>query len=126
MSASRPAHATRSNQSNTSMDANAFAPFGIFSDLPRRQAALVMHSATALLRGAMELRQLQQDAAFRTFQEATQYWQQLANTTLKLQADLMSSAGEAVVEGASEPTLESLQRAFEATWTGNGAAQATH
>jgi hypothetical protein len=43
----------------------------------------------------------------------------------RIEADMVSSAGEAVMEGASEPTLESLQRAFEATLNGAGVTAAT-
>jgi hypothetical protein len=136
------------------MPANAFA---VWADLPRRQLALMTHSATALFRGSQELRRIQQEAALRAtqhheeaaerlrepcdfsdlvalqaelvrfnLQEAANYWNQLANAAFKLQADMVSSAGEAVMEGASEPTLESLQRAFEATLNGTGAAATTH
>lgn len=59
-------------------------------------------------------------------QEAAHYWNQLANAALKWQADMVSSAGEAMIEGASEPTLESLQRAFEATLNGAQPAATTH
>jgi hypothetical protein len=56
--------------------------------------------------------------------EVAHYWSQLANAALKLQADMVTSAGEAVMEGASEPSLESLQRAFAAT-LGEAAIPAT-
>lgn len=59
-------------------------------------------------------------------QEAANYWNQLANAAFKLQADMVRSAGAAVMEGASEPTLESLQRAFEATLDATGAGATTH
>lgn len=138
----------------TMTPANALA---LWADLPRRQLALMTHSATALFRGSQELRRIQQEAAQRAvehheetaarlsepcdmaqlvalqtdlvrfnLQEAAQYWSQIANAALKLQADVVSSAGEAVMEGASEPTLESLQRAFEATLNGGGAGVTTH
>lgn len=131
--------------------------FAVWADLPRRQLALMAHSATALFRGSQELRRIQQEAALRAMQrheqaaerlrepcdfsdlvalqaelvrfdlrEAANYWNQLANAAIKLQADMISSAGEAVTEGASEPTLQSLQRAFEATLNGTAAGAMTH
>lgn len=138
----------------SSLPASALA---VWADLPRRQLALMTHSATALFRGSQELRRIQQEAASRAtqrheeaaerlrepcdfsdlvalqaelvrfnMQEAANYWNQLANAAFKLQADMISSAGEAVAEGASEPTLESLQRAFEATLNGAAAGAVTH
>lgn len=139
-----------------SSSATPLNPLAAWADLPRRQLALMTHSATALFRGSQELRRLQQEAAERAtqhheeaaerlrepcefsdlvalqadlvrfnLQEATTYWNQLASAAMKLQADMVSSAGEAVIEGASEPTLESLQRAFEATLNGATTAAAT-
>jgi hypothetical protein len=129
-----------------------------WTDLPRRQLALMTHSATAIFRGAQELRRIQQEAAQRAtlqteeaaerlrepldltevmalqnelvrfnLQETAHFWAQVANAALKWQADMVSSAGEAVIEGASEPTLESLQRAFEQSLNGGvNAAATTH
>lgn len=125
-----------------------------WSELPRRQLALMTHSATALFRGSQELRRIQQECARRAMehheetaerlrepcdfsdlvalqtelarynlQEAANYWTQLANAMFKMEADMVSSAGEAVMQGASEPTLESLQRAFAATLDGGQATQ---
>jgi hypothetical protein len=62
---------------------------------------------------------LQTELVSFNMREAANYWSQLANAAFRLQADMVSSAGEAVMEGASEPTLESLQRAFEATLQGS-------
>jgi hypothetical protein len=138
-------------------DQSPFGAFSLFTDLPRRQLALMTHSATALFRGSEDMRRIQQQAAHRAtehheevserlrdqcdlndllaiqadlvrfdLQESIRYWQQLANAALKLQADLVSSTGEAVLEGASEPSLDSLQRAFEATLNGAGAAATAH
>jgi hypothetical protein len=73
-----------------------------------------------------DLLAIQADLVRFDMQEALRYWQQLANAALKLQADLVSSTGEAVLEGASEPSLDSLQRAFEATLNGSGAEATTH
>jgi hypothetical protein len=70
---------------------------------------------------------MQADLLRFNLQEAAHVWNELANAAFKWQADVVSSAGEAVIEGASEPTLESLQRAFEATLNGAGSATpATH
>jgi hypothetical protein len=154
-----PTKSTRANDSNGTgvpfmMPAKVLAAW---TELPRRQMALMTHSATALFRGSQELRRIQHEAARRAMerheetaerlrepcefsdlvalqvelvrfnvQEAANYWSELANAALKLQADMVSSAGEAVIEGASEPTLESLQRAFEATLNGEAAAATTH
>jgi hypothetical protein len=99
---------------------------GLWTDLPRRQLALATHSATALMRGTQELRRIQLESTQRAFHEAMRFWQELAGATLKLQADFVSSAGEAVVEGASEPTFETFQRAFETTLNGATAAAGAH
>lgn len=72
-----------------------------------------------------DLMALQADMVRFNMQEVAQFWSQVANAALKLQADMVSTAGDAVVEGASEPTLESLQRAFEATLNGAGVTAAT-
>lgn len=69
---------------------------------------------------------LQVDLVRFNMQESAHYWNQLANAALKWQADMVGSAGEAMIDGASEPTLESLQRAFEATLNGAGTAATTH
>jgi hypothetical protein len=149
----RAARAADARQSEPS----PLAAFNLLADLPRRQLALMTHSATALLRGSQEMRRIQQEAAKRAtehheeaaqrlsgqcdlnellavqaelvrfnMQEASLYWQRLGNAALKLQADMVASAGEAVVEGASEPSLDALQRAFEATLDGSGTAAMTH
>jgi hypothetical protein len=89
-----------------------------WADLPRRQAALMAHSATALFRGSQEVMRI-------NMQQSMQYWSELAQAALQLQTDMVNSASEAAVQGASEPTLESLQRVFEATLNGGNAA-ATH
>lgn len=146
---------SRSGASRSASDTQANA-LNAWMDLPRRQLSLMTHSATAIFRGAQELRRIQQEAAQRAtlqaeeaaerlrdplditevmalqnelvrfnLQETTQFWAQVANAALKWQADLVSSAGEAVIEGASEPTLESLQRAFEQSLNGATTAAAT-
>jgi hypothetical protein len=56
-------------------------------------------------------------------QEAAQYWQQIFTAGLKAQAELVGTAGQALDAGGGEPTLDSLQKAFEASL--NGAASAT-
>ncbi len=57
-------------------------------------------------------------------QEAAQYWQQLASTALKVQVEMVGSAGEALDTGA-EPSLEALQQAFAASLDGGPAKTAT-
>jgi hypothetical protein len=125
-SRARSANATRATTSTTSTPASGFDALGAVTQLPQRQLALATHSATELWRGSQELQRIQLEAAQRAFHEATRYWQQVASAALKLQADFVSTAGEAVAEGASEPTFESFQRAFEATLNGAGNAGATH
>jgi hypothetical protein len=122
----RSANATRANTSTTSAPAGGFDAMSVVAQLPQRQLALATHSATALWRGTQELQRIQLETAQRAFHEATRYWQQVASAALKLQADFVSTAGEAVVEGASEPTFESFQRAFEATLNGASGSAATH
>lgn len=133
-----------------------FAPLSALSDLPRRQMALMTQSTSAVLRSSEALRKIQQQSAQRALahhdeaaerlrspvdfnelmaiqadllrfnlQEAAQYWQQLTTTALKLQADMVSSAGE-VLDAGGEPTLDSLQRAFEASLNGAAASTAAH
>ena len=149
---------TRSSRAGGARSSSAeFAnPLAAWADLPRRQLALMTHSATAVFRVSQELRRIQQEAAARAtqhheeaaqrlaqpcdfsdlmavqaelvnfnLQEAANYWNQLATAALKLQADVAGSVGEAVMDGASEPTLESLQRAFEQTLHGSFDGPAT-
>ena len=59
-----------------------------------------------------------------TLQEAAQYWQQLTTAALRLQGEMVGSAGEMLETG--EPSLDSLQRAFAASLHGNTGAAATH
>jgi Phasin protein. len=130
------------------------APLNFLADLPRQQMALLTRSAVALLRASETVRKVQQQAAHRAstqhqeaaerlrapcdfnelltvqaellrfnMQEAAQYWQQMAGAALKVQMDLVGSAGE-VLEAGSEPTLDSLQKAFAASLDG-GTTQAT-
>lgn len=132
------------------------APLSAMADLPRRQLALMTESATAVLRGSEALRKLQQESAHRALaqheeaaerlrgqvdfnelltiqaellrfnlQEAAQYWQQLTTTALKMQAEMVSSAGE-VLDSGEEPTLDALQRAFEASLSSGAAAGTPH
>lgn len=135
---------------------DALAPLNMLADLPRRQMALMTQSASAMLRGSDSLRKIQQAAAQRALaqqeqvaerlrapvdfnelltiqaellrfnlQEAAQYWQQLTTTALKVQAEMISNAGAGVDTGA-EPTLDSLQRAFEASLNDTAAADQSH
>jgi hypothetical protein len=143
------AKTSRSTSTETS-DSASLAPLGMLADLPRQQMALMTQSASALLRASESVRKVQQQAAHRAsaqhqeiaerlrapcdfnelmsiqgellrfnIQEATQYWQQIVTATLKAQADLVGTAGQALDPGG-EPTLDSLQRVFEASL--NGAA----
>jgi hypothetical protein len=73
-----------------------------------------------------DLLAIQADLVRFNMQEAAQYWQQLAMAGMKLQADMVSRAGQVALDGAGEPTLDSLQRAFEATLNGAGASSAAH
>lgn len=128
----------------------SLARLGFLADLPRQQMALMTQSASAWLRASETVRKVQQQAAHRASaqhleaaerlrgpcdfnelmaiqtellrfnpQEVAQYWQQIANAALKVQADLVGSASQTLHAGG-EPTLDSLQRAFEASL--NGAA----
>jgi hypothetical protein len=135
----------------------SFTQLGLLADLPRQQLALMTQSASALLRASESVRKVQQQAAHRAsaqhqemaqrlsapcdfqelmaiqgellrfnLQEAAQYWQQIAAAALKAQTELMGSAGQALDPGG-EPTLDSLQRVFEASLDGSaGTRGAAH
>ena len=112
---------TKTQRSETSNDTQADpgpGAFNMLADLPRRQLALLTQSTSALLSMQAEL--------FRFGLQAAQYWQQLATAGLKVQADLVKTAGQGELESAPEPTLDSLQRAFEATLDANGRASNPH
>lgn len=68
---------------------------------------------------------IQADLLRFNMQEAAHYWQQMASTALKIQVDLVGSAGEALDTG-TEPSLEALQQAFAASLDGSPNASATH
>lgn len=70
-----------------------------------------------------ELMAIQGELLRFNLQEAAQYWQQIFTAGFKAQADLVGTAGQALDSAAGEPTLDSLQKAFEASL--NGAAGAT-
>jgi hypothetical protein len=120
-------------------------PPGVWGELPRRQLALMSQSAAAVYRGSQAVRQVQQEAAQRAlahqqeitqrlleplnpadllqlqtdllrfqFQEGVQYWQQLAATAMKTQQDMVRGVAEVMDVGA-EPSLDVLQRVFEAS-----------
>lgn len=124
---------------------NPATAMNLLSELPRRQLALMSQSAVALYRCSQAVRQVQQEAAGRAlahqqaltqrllepmnatdlmqlqqdllrfnFQEGVQYWQQLAAAAVKTQQDLVSGAAEVMDTGA-EPSLDALQRVFEAS-----------
>jgi hypothetical protein len=146
------AKTSRSSSSTESSDAASFTSLGLLADLPRQQMALMTQSATALLRASESVRKVQQQTAHRAtaqhqeiaerlrapcdfnelltiqsellrfnIQEATQYWQQIVTAALKAQADLVGTAGQALDPGG-EPTLDSLQRVFEASLNGSAAS----
>ena len=74
-----------------------------------------------------ELMALQTELLRFNLQEAAQYWQQIATAAFRAQADLVGTAGRALDTGGGEPTLDSLQRAFEASLSGGaGGASAAH
>lgn len=116
-----------------------------WSELPRRQLALLSQSAAAVYRGSQAVRQVQQEAAQRALahqqeitqrlleplnpadllqlqsdllrfqiQEGVQYWQQLALAAMKTQQDMVSGVAE-VMDAGAEPSLDVLQRVFEAS-----------
>jgi hypothetical protein len=145
------AKTSRSSGTDTT-DTTSLTPLGLLADLPRQQMALMTQSASALLRASESVRKVQQQTAHRAsaqneeiaarlrapcdfnelltiqsellrfnIQEATQYWQQIVTAALKAQADLVGTAGQALDPGG-EPTLDSLQRVFEASLNGSAAS----
>jgi hypothetical protein len=130
------------------------APMNYLADLPRKQLALMTQSTSALFRGSEAMRKIQQQTAHRAaahqdevrerlrspcdlaellsiqgelmrfnLQEAAQYWQQLTDAALKVQADVVSRVAE---DAQGEPTLDSLQRAFQASLSAGAGATAAH
>ncbi|HYF44438.1 MAG TPA: phasin family protein [Ramlibacter sp.] len=126
----------------------------LWSELPRRQLALISQSAAAVYRGSRAMRQVQQEAADRALahqqqvterllapmnpaefmqlqsellrfqlQESLQYWQQLTAAAVKAQQDMVAGAAE--VMDAGEPSLDVLQRVFEASLDQTQAAAST-
>lgn len=87
--------------------------------LHHEEAAQKLHGQ----RDMSEVWAVQLDLLRFNMQEAAQYWQQLASTALKVQVEMVGSAGEALDTGA-EPSLEALQRAFAASLDGGAAARA--
>jgi hypothetical protein len=73
-----------------------------------------------------ELMSVQAEMFRFNLQEAAQYWQQLATAGMKMQAEVVSSTREVVLEGREDSTLDSLQRFFAATLNGSGTAAVTH
>jgi hypothetical protein len=91
------------------------------------RASLHHEEAAQKLHGPSDLGEVwavQLDLLRFNMQEAAQYWQQLASTALKVQVEMVGSAGEALDTGA-EPSLEALQRAFAASLDGGAAKAAT-
>jgi hypothetical protein len=151
------AKTSRASVARQTVTETSLTPLNLFTELPRRQLALMAQSASAMYRCSEDLRRLQQEAADRAtehyeeavdrlrgdcdyselmsvqaemlrfnFQEAAQYWQQLAAAGMKMQAEMVSSTREVALEGGAEPTLDSLQRFFAATLNGSGTAAVTH
>jgi len=92
------------------------------------RASIHHEEATEKLRGQCDLSEvlaIQADLLRFNLQEAAHYWQQLASTVLKVQVDLVGSAGEALDTG-SEPSLEALQQAFAASLDSSTEAAARH
>jgi Phasin protein len=74
-----------------------------------------------------ELMAIQSELLRFNMQEAAQYWQQIATAAFRAQADLVGTAGQALEAGAGEPTLDSLQKAFEASLNSSASsASSTH
>ncbi|MDB5883055.1 MAG: hypothetical protein JWP43_2933 [Ramlibacter sp.] len=70
-----------------------------------------------------ELMAMQGELLRFNLQEAARYWQQIFTAGFRAQAELVSTAGQTLDAAGGEPTLDSLQKAFEASL--NGAASAT-
>lgn len=84
--------------------------------------------ATEKLHGPCDLGEVwavQLDLLRFNMQEAAQYWQQVASAALKVQVEMVGSAGEALDTG-SEPSLEALQQAFAASLDSGAQATARH
>jgi hypothetical protein len=82
--------------------------------------------AAEKLRGHCDLSEvfaIQADLLRFNLQEAASYWRQLASTALKVQVEMVGSAGE-VLDTGSEPSLEALQQAFAASLRGSADATA--
>jgi hypothetical protein len=147
---------SRSASTDDDTGSAVLAPLNLLADLPRRQLALLSQQASAVFRASEAVRKIQQQAAHRAsvhhdevterlrapcdfnellaiqaelmrfnMQEAAQYWQQVTSAALRTQADLVSTAGE-MLDSGSEPSLDSLQRAFAASLNGGGAATPAH
>ncbi len=105
---------TRSSRGGATRDDSQFPADALnaWMELPRRQFAMLLA--------------MQADAMRFSVQQATHFWSELANSALKWQADMLSRASEEMIERAAEPTLETFQRAFEASLNGRGAGVTTH
>lgn len=105
---------TRSTRGDSTRDDSTFPAYAMnaWMELPRRQLAMLLA--------------MQADAMRFGVQQSAHFWSELANSMLKWQADMLTRAGEEFIERSAEPTLESFQRAFEATLNGRGAAATTH
>lgn len=70
-----------------------------------------------------DLLSIQADLLRFNLQEMTQYWQQVASAALKVQVDMVGTAGHAADNGP-DPALDLLQRAFAESL--DSGAQAPH
>ena len=101
-----------------------------------QRAALMHHQAAEKLRGVSspaELMAIQSGLMLTVVQETTQYWQELAAASMKLQAELMGrvgqqqGAGSNVAGAAMSPMLQAWQSMFSAPLNGTaGVAGTTH
>ena len=142
----------KNSRASTPGDATAVptAALNLFTDLPRRQLALMSQSASAMYRGSEAVRRIQQQAAQRASERQEAAAERLRepcdiNEVMAIQTELLRFNLEAaadywqqltktlfkvqaevvgsvgqVLESGDEATLDGLQRAFAATL--NGAA----
>jgi hypothetical protein len=144
--------AKSSRSTSRDESSSALTPLNLIADLPRRQLALATQSASALFRASEAIRKVQQQAAQRataqheevaqrlrgpcdfndllaiqsellrfSMQESAQYWQKIGAAALKAQVDLVSSAN-GLLDNDAEPTLDTLQKVFEASLNGTAAS----
>lgn len=148
--------ATRNSRSTATSDATGMpaSALNLFTEIPRRQMALMSQSASALYRGSEAVRKIQQQAAQRASERQEAAAERLRepcdlNEVMAIQTELLRFNLEAaadywqqltktlfkvqaemvgtvgqVLEPGDEPTLDGLQRAFAATLNGGAATAA--